>query len=277
MTCGPDKTIGQAIQTLKPGDTLLVSGTCNENVTIGQEVQRITLDGQGTAVIHGDSSANAVTILGRGITFRGFHVIGGAPQGIAVTDGGSAVIDGNVVEFADRNGITVFRNSSADILNNVVQNNPLAGIAVQYESSSRIGWYGPPTNRISAPNTIQNNGTQGVQVYRGSTAQIFTNTIQNNGSHGVFVDRNAQAEVGANTMTGNGGDGIRAMRGAVLDIGTDVNHLTPAFDDDTNTGTNAGYAVSCMIGGNVDGRFGALTGLLGLKLFTEGCVDSSQP
>ena len=48
LTCGPDKTIGQAIKTLKPGDTLLVSGTCNENVTIGQEVERITLDGQGT-------------------------------------------------------------------------------------------------------------------------------------------------------------------------------------------------------------------------------------
>jgi hypothetical protein len=276
VTCGPNKTIGQAVKTLKPGDTLLVSGTCNENVTIGQEVQRITLDGQGTAVIQGDLSASAVTITGRGITFRGFHVIGGAPQGIAVTDGGSAVIDGNLVEFADRNGITVFRNSSADILNNVIQNNPLAGIAVQYESSSRIGWFGPPTNRVSAPNTIQNNGTQGVQVYRGSSAQIFTNIIQNNTSHGVFVDRNAQAEVGANNITGNGGDGIRAMRGAVLDLGTDVNHSTPAFDDDTNTGANGGYAVSCMIGGIVDGRFGALTGLLGLKLFTEGCTDSSQ-
>jgi hypothetical protein len=276
VTCGPNKTIGQAIQTLKPGDTLLVSGTCNENLTIGQEVQRITLDGQGAAVIHGDSSANAVTILGRGITFRGFHVIGGAPQGIAVTDGGSAVIDGNTVEFADRNGVTVFRNSSADILNNVIQNNPLAGIAVQYESSSRIGWFGPPSNRIAAPNTIQNNGTQGVQVYRGSSAQIFANVIQNNVSHGVFVDRNAQAEVGANTITGNGGDAIRAMRGAVLDLGTDVNHSTPAFDDDTNTGTNTGYAVSCMIGGIVDGRFGALSGQLGLKLFTEGCTDSSQ-
>ena len=30
LTCGPEKTIGQAIKTLKPGDTLLVSGTCNE-------------------------------------------------------------------------------------------------------------------------------------------------------------------------------------------------------------------------------------------------------
>ena len=66
LTCGPEKTIGQAIKTLKPGDTLLVSGTCNENLAIGQEVDRITLDGQGTATINGDSSANAVTVTGTG-------------------------------------------------------------------------------------------------------------------------------------------------------------------------------------------------------------------
>src|SRR5690242_21835979 len=50
VTCGPEKTIGQAIKMLKAGDTLLVSGTCNENLTIGQEVERITLDGQGTEI-----------------------------------------------------------------------------------------------------------------------------------------------------------------------------------------------------------------------------------
>src|SRR5437879_4702152 len=83
MTCGPEKTIGQAIKTLKPGDTLVVSGTCNENLAIGQEVARITLDGQGTATIHGDSSANAVTVTGRGITIRGFVITGGSPQAIS--------------------------------------------------------------------------------------------------------------------------------------------------------------------------------------------------
>jgi len=277
VTCGPDKTIGQAIQTLKPGDTLLVSGDCYENLVLGQEVERITIDGQGTASIHGDSTGSTITISGRGITIRGLHVTGGNPQGIGVIDGGSAVIDGNTIEFAERNGVAVFRNSSADILNNVIQNNPLAGIAVQSTSSVRVGWFGPPNNRISAPNTIQRNGAQGIQVYRGSSAQIYTNIIQNNVSHGVIVDRNSQAEVASNLIAGNGGDGIRAMRSASLDIGTDVAHSTPAFDDDTNTGTNTGFGVQCMIDGFVDGNLGTLTGTLGPKRFTEGCVDSSQP
>jgi hypothetical protein len=277
LTCGPEKTIGQAIKTLKPGDTLLVSGTCNENLALGQEVARIILDGQGTATINGDSSANAVTVTGRGITIRGFVITGGAPQAVSVSDGGSALIDGNTIQFADRNGIAVFRNSSADIINNTIQYNPLSGIAIQSNSSARIGWLGPPNNRISAPNTIQNNGAQGVQVYRESSAQIFSNTIQNNGSHGVFVDRNSQAEIAACTITGNAGDGILGMRNAGLDIGTDATGATPNFDDNTNTGTNTGWGVRCTIDGFVDGRLGTLTGAAGGKMFAEGCVDSVVP
>jgi len=276
LTCGRDKTIAEAVRKLKPGDTLAVSGTCNENLQLGEEVERITLDGQGIAAITADTGANAITVTGRAITIRGFTITGGA-QGIAVLDGGSAVIDGNTIQNAARNGIAVFRNASADIINNTIQNNPIAGIAIQSNSSARIGWQGPPNQRISHPNIIQDNGAQGIQVYRGSSAQIFTNTIRNNVSHGVIVDRQSQAEVGACLITGNGGDGIRGMRNASLDLGTDVNGSTPQFDDDTNTGTNAGFGVRCMIAGFVDGRIGTLTGTAGFKSFSEGCVDSSMP
>jgi parallel beta-helix repeat protein len=277
LTCGPDKTIGQAIKTLKPGDTLLVSGTCNESLVIGEEVHRIIVDGQGRATINGDSTANAVTVTGSGITIRGFIITGGSPQAVSVQDGATAVIDGNTIQYAARNGIAVFRSSSATIINNTIQNNGLAGIAIQQTSTARVGWVGPPNNRVSAPNTIQNNGAQGIQVYRGSSAQIFSNTIQNNASHGVFVDRNAQAEIAACTITGNAGDGIRAMRNAGVDIGTDATGATPLFDDDTNTGTNGGFGVRCAVDGFVDGNLGTLTGTLGGTTFAEGCTNSVQP
>jgi parallel beta-helix repeat protein len=273
LTCGPDKTIGQAIKTLKPGDTLLVSGTCNENVDIGEAVDGITLDGQGTATINGDLSVNTITVTGRGITIRGFTITGGF-QGIAVLDGGSAVIDGNTIQYAAFNGITVFRNSTAQIINNTIQNNPSSGIQVQSSSSARIGFTGPPSARVSAPNTIQNNGAPGIQVLRGSSAQIFTNTIQNNASHGISVDRNAQAEIAACNITGNLGDGIRGMRNAGVDLGTDATGATPQFEDDTNTGTNGGYGIRCSIDGFIDGRLGTLTGTLGGKFFSEACTDS---
>lgn len=276
ITCGPERTIGQAIKTLKPGDALLVSGTCDENVVLGQEVDRITLDGQGTATINGDPTTFGVAVRGRGITIRGFTIVGGL-QGIAVLDGGSAVIDGNTIQDAVMNGITVFRNSTANITNNTIQHNPSSGIQLQHSSSAQIGFSGPPSNRVSAPNTIQNNGGAGIQILRASSAQIFSNTIQNNGSHGVTVDRNAQAEIAACSINGNVGDGIRGMRNAGIDIGTDATGATPQFDDDTNTGTNGGFGVRCMIGGFVDGRLGALIGTAGGKGFAESCVDSTAP
>jgi parallel beta-helix repeat protein len=138
LTCGHERTIGQALKTLKPGDTLLVSGTCNENLVIDEALHGITLDGQGRAAINGDSSANAVTVTGNGITIRGFVVTGGNPQAIAVQDGGTAVIDGNTIQFSARNGIAVFRGSSANIVNNTIQNNgPRESSAT---STARIGW-----------------------------------------------------------------------------------------------------------------------------------------
>lgn len=52
LTCG-GQTISATLRTLQPGDTLFVSGTCNENVVIPEQIVNVTLDGQGTATIMG--------------------------------------------------------------------------------------------------------------------------------------------------------------------------------------------------------------------------------
>lgn len=275
LTCGPNKTIGKAIKHLKPGDTLVVSGICNENVELGEEVDRITLDGDGTAIINGDSSLPTVTVTGRGITIKRFTITGGQ-HGIAVQDAASAEINGNTIQGAARNGIFVLRNSTARIINNTIQNNANGGINVGHSSSALIGFTGPPGSRVSEPNTIQNNGGAGIQVVRGSSAQIFSNTIQANNGNGVLVDRNSQAEIAACLITGNTNHGILAMRNAGVDIGTDVTGAPP-FDNDTNTGTNGGFGVRCTIDGFVDGLLGTLTGTLGGKYSDEGCTDSVSP
>jgi parallel beta-helix repeat protein len=273
LTCGPKTSIGEALGKLKPGDTLKVSGTCNENVNIGVEVAGITLDGQGTATINGAASDDTVTVAGRGITIQGFTITGGQ-HGISVQDGAFALIDGNTIQNTGKNGIVVFRSSTARIINNVIQFNPSGGINVGHSSSALIGFTGPPGLRVSAPNTIQNNGGSGVQVVRGSSAQIFSNTIQDNRGNGVLVDRNAQVEVSSCIITGNLGDGVRVMRNGGIDFGTDATGATATFDDDTNTGTNGGYGVSCTLDGFMDGKLGTLTGTLGRKTSGEDCTDS---
>lgn len=264
VTCGPNKTIADAVKLLKPGDTLSVYGTCNENLALGEEVHRITLDGKGEATINGDSTSATITVTGTGITIHGFTITGGA-QGIAVLDGASAEIDGNTIQGAVMNGITIFRTSTAHITNNIIQNNLANGINMQLSASARIGFTGPPTDRINLPNMIRNNAAQGIQVQGGSSAQIFSGTIRDNGGAGVLVDRNSFANILGSTITGNVADGIRVMRNSGVDV------------DQTNAGINGGFGVKCVIAGYAAGRLGVLTGAAGSKSVGSGCTDALTP
>ncbi len=51
VDCGTGQTIGAALLTALPGSTLLLTGTCNEMVTITTD--RVALDGQGSTIIDG--------------------------------------------------------------------------------------------------------------------------------------------------------------------------------------------------------------------------------
>ena len=53
----PGQTIQAAIIAAHPGDTISVTGTCNENIATGYTVS-LTLDGNTTAVIHGPDPNN---------------------------------------------------------------------------------------------------------------------------------------------------------------------------------------------------------------------------
>ena len=278
LTCGKEKTIGEALHELKPGDTLVVSGTCNENLVIPEEVRRITLDGQGTATIDGpDAALNTVLVRGTGITIRRFQVTGGR-SGIQVEEGGTAQIDSNIIRNTGRHGISVNRHSSAEIVNNTIQNNPGNGIFVSNHSHARIGFEGPPPGRILKPNVIENNGEQGIFVGRSSYGKIIGNVIRNNTgstlSGGIFIGIVSHADINGNTINGNGGDGIRVQENSGANIGTDSTGATATVDDDTNTGNNAGFGIKCRVDGYASGNMGSLAGTLAAQGFSQGCFDN---
>src|SRR5262245_40992912 len=62
VNCDKGQTINDALKNADPGDTIRVSGICTERVAI--KTERLTLDGQGTAVLSGEpggpSDFNAV-------------------------------------------------------------------------------------------------------------------------------------------------------------------------------------------------------------------------
>jgi len=72
IDCDAGGRIGPALSTLRPGDTLLVKGTCRENVSITAERHRLTLDGRGVATISApDAGPAAVAVTGREIVSAG--------------------------------------------------------------------------------------------------------------------------------------------------------------------------------------------------------------
>ncbi|MCX7135966.1 MAG: right-handed parallel beta-helix repeat-containing protein [Proteobacteria bacterium] len=273
VDCDAGNTITAALTTAKPGDTVLVSGTCKEQVSVNPEVTRITLDGQKkTTVQHPGgqtASVHAVYIRGKEITIKGFTVTGGQ-DGIHLSGPASALIDGNLVTKNSGRGIHIDKGSVARILNTTVEQSGGIGIDITGASYAYIGVFIP---RVAAlgPNTIRNNGGPGINIERTAGAWIVGNTIDNNKESGIAVHRNAQADVLANVINANGGDAITVSYNSGVNFSSE-----PRKDGSNRTDTgksNGGAGIKCSVGGYVDGPAGTLAGTRGAKEFDNSCVD----
>src|SRR5947207_2744856 len=100
VDCNTGGAVGPVLARLKPGDVVLVQGTCRENILIQAGVNHVTLDGQGNGTIDApDARQPAVQVLGREITIKGLTVTGGQ-FGIAINRGATAIVDGNTMQNA---------------------------------------------------------------------------------------------------------------------------------------------------------------------------------
>jgi parallel beta-helix repeat protein len=278
------QSINNTLRFLKPGDLLLVSGVCNENVTIGEEIRRITLDGRGTATINAANAASpTINIRGQGITITGFTINGGE-TGITVNRGGTATIDRNIIQNAAAIGILVGQQSSARIVNNTIQNNPEEGILVNENSFARIGFVNTPDAGVS-PNLIFMNGDAGIHVTRSSSARIIGNIISNTtAGSGIIVSRASHGEISSNTIDGNSEHGIFVTENSGVNLGRDTGN--GIFDlPNSTTVNNTQNGIRCLLNSHANGRLGTLNGAAGAKFFVTGppgansggCHDSLLP
>jgi parallel beta-helix repeat protein len=271
VDCGAGEKIQDQVTIAKPGDTILVSGTCAENVTIPSEVVRITLDGQGKTVIQGAPKGDAIFIRGREIMVKGFTLTGGR-DGIHLSGaaaGASAIIDGNTIQRTGRQGIHLDQGSIGRIANNVIEDVPAEGIYVLESSNARIGFL------ISdlGPNTIRNAGTHGIVLRGGSTAWIVGNTIVNSKGSGIWVTRNSQADILANSISGSGANAVTVSQGGGVNFRSEGTARREGANLTDLGSKNAGFGVSCTVGGYVEGPVGTLTGNKGTKEVDNSCVD----
>jgi len=283
VNCDSGATIRAALSTAKAGDTLTVSGTCNESLTIDAEISRITLDGRGTAtIISPNATLNTVIIRGKEITIRGFAITGGN-NGVILQRGATAVIDGNTIRGNGvaagtsscqcASGILVGPLSSAAIINNTIENNG-NGISVDENSNARVGFQAPTV--LGLPNIVQNNVNAGIAILHNSSARIIGATIINNGGDGIQIERASHADLSDNSISGNGGSGInvRENSGANLDLGR---IQTVAQPNRTDGKVNDGFGITCSLGSYVSGSAGTLAGLKGALNADSTCMQGLEP
>jgi parallel beta-helix repeat protein len=258
----------------QPGNVITVAGSCSGNIVIRNDLQRIVLDGGGTAVIQAaDPNSPALSIRGKGVTVQGFTIIGGS-VGIEVNRGSNAVINNNIIQNTDGHGIVVDQLGFAVITNNVITNNPGAGIWVSESSTARIG-FNQETETVASLNTIQNNAI-GVIVSNASSARIVGNNISNNTGDGIEVLRNSQADIASNAISGNGGDGIEIGEDSFIQLGEDTGSSIYNLPNSTVT-NNSGFGINCTTGGVADGRQGTLSGASSATNFAASCLNSLIP
>ena len=77
VRCDTGQTLTEALKKAKPGDTLQVTGTCHERVTITTD--RLTLDGDSSAVLDG-SGGSPTSSFEAGVTIDGVQGVQTSPK-----------------------------------------------------------------------------------------------------------------------------------------------------------------------------------------------------
>jgi hypothetical protein len=249
VDCDKGKTITDALKNASSGDTLLVSGVCRERVTITTD--RITLDGQGTAVLSGTSGAPSdftpvLTVDGaRGVVIKGLTVQNSPGEGILSRRGAAfSVVQAQVFENA-LTGISVGDGSTAELTDTVIQrSNP--GLDV-YNASSAI-LRGSIAITHNTGNGVEINGLAVVEIRGRKPADGSQTTVNasNNADVGVVVGSGQLAIFGfpssagiALTANDNGVGGIQA-----------ATSLFSVFPDTTVTASrNGGFGIRLVAGG----------------------------
>jgi len=175
VKCDQEQTLTEALRKAKPGDTLQVTGTCQERVTITTD--RLTLDGGGSAVLDGGGGGptefeGVVTIDGaQGVTLMGFTIQNSPGEGILGLHGAAFAVQQTTMQHNATIGIAVADASTADLTECTIQSN-VVGIDVFISSSAILG--GAITSSQNTGNGAEVNGQSMLEI-RGAQVQMNDN------------------------------------------------------------------------------------------------------
>jgi nitrous oxidase accessory protein NosD len=263
-----------AVESAGPGDIISVTGTCNENVLVRNEKQRIIIHGGGTATVNGpNSNAPTFDVRGKGILIQGFTITGGS-NGVVINRGSNGIVDSSRIAGTGSHGVVVNQLGLGVITNNLISNNPGSGVLVSESSAARIG-FNLDTETAASTNIIQSNAF-GVVVMNSSSARVVGNKIDHNARDGVLVMRRSQADISTNVIFTNGGDGVLVAENSQVNLGEEAGNTIYEFPN-SSSANNSGFGVRCVSGGVVSGRQGTLAGSSGPASFDGSCANDLSP
>ena len=144
VDCDAGETITAAMSQAQPGDTIKITGTCNETVAVDRD--GITLDGGGSAVLDGSGvDASVIAVIGhQNVTIKGLTVQNGL-VGISVAQGAAVWLEAVTAQNArfkdghvSGHGIFVADASNAVLAGATVANSN-ASSGIQVWGSSKVG------------------------------------------------------------------------------------------------------------------------------------------
>jgi parallel beta helix pectate lyase-like protein len=224
VNCDHGESLATALEQAQPGETIQVSGTCQEAVTIITD--RITLDGRGSATIDG-RGAEAVTADGvRGVTLTGLTVRQGL-NGIVAKGGAHLKLTSVTMQNNLVSGIRVDGHSSVELRDCTTQNNGVNGLEVDRASEVKI----------TGTFLSQGNGVFGISLLNTSSIVFATATVTStNNTLGIAVGLNSGASIAdaATTVTTSdnlttgftvvSGSSLLVFEGAIVARNNRLNH-----------------------------------------------------
>ena len=240
VNCDRGEEIARALARAEPGDTIRVTGTCVERVSI--KTDQITLDGQGAATLDGGGGPTSefdgvVTIDGAsGVTIQGFTVQNGPGEGILGTHGAAFSVRNTTVQDNGSTGVVVAEGSTAELTDCSILRND-AGIDVFTQSSAVLKGSIRTNDNLTNGATV--NGTSIIEI-RGAQVEA-----SRNGGEGLAAGSNSQLAVfgfagsqgSTFTIDANGGGGI-LLGDSILNV----------FSESTIAITNSPLGILCGAG-----------------------------
>ncbi len=253
VDCGKGQSIQRALEIAQGSAAaleIIVTGYCDENLSIGRD--RVAIDGQGMATINGTITMfgrNNVTIRNLDITGpgEGIRIFGGRVRLLSVNflgndeiaieaqEDAAVVLRNSLVQGNKGLHAVLLRGSYADIGSTEVSRNAENGVVATDGSTLLMSGGNVSFNvgtgvQVTGNSSFSIDGTQihdnhnmGFLLGSGSSGEAMNVTVNNNRSEGIFVSENSFINVFDSVIRDNTTDGmLLKLHSSARLVGVDV-------------------------------------------------------